>query len=152
MMLTAKGSEFDKVNALDQGADDYMTKPFGIMELLSRINALLRRAAPKSDEKCLTCGQITMDERRRSVSVQGREITLTFKEFELLRYFMQQEGIVLTRERMLQAVWGYSFEGESRTVDMHIKLLRQKLGPAGGQIQTVRGMGYKLVAQQETPV
>ena len=97
-------------------------------------------------------GQISMDERRRSVSVQGREITLTFKEFELLRYFMQQEGIVLTRERMLQAVWGYSFEGESRTVDMHIKLLRQKLGPAGGQIQTVRGMGYKLVAQQETPV
>lgn len=148
IMLTAKGSELDKVSALDAGADDYITKPFGVLELLSRIKALLRRtgsvgvAVPA--EETLEAAGIQMNLSRRTVFARGKEITLTFKEFELLAYLMRNVGIVLSRERILQAVWDYAFEGESRTVDMHIKLLRQKLLGAGEAILTVRGVGYKL--------
>ena len=150
MMLTAKGSEFDKVNALDLGADDYMTKPFGVMEMLSRVGALLRRAAPPAEEPVrLTCGGLELDPRRRTVTVQGEEVSLTFKEFELLAYLLRNKGLVLTREQIMRAVWGFDFEGESRTVDMHIKQLRQKLGSWGTRIVTVRGVGYK-VAEDET--
>ena len=150
MMLTAKGSEFDKVNALDLGADDYMTKPFGVMEMLSRVGALLRRAAPPAEEPVrLTCGGLELDPRRRTVTVQGEEVSLTFKEFELLAYLLRNKGLVLTREQIMRAVWGFDFEGESRTVDMHIKQLRQKLGSWGTRIVTVRGAGYK-VAEDET--
>ncbi|HIY07881.1 MAG TPA: response regulator transcription factor [Firmicutes bacterium] len=150
MMLTAKGSEFDKVNALDLGADDYMTKPFGVMEMLSRVGALLRRAAPPAEEPVrLTCGGLELDPRRRTVTVQGEEVSLTFKEFELLAYLLRNKGLVLTREQIMRAVWGFDFEGESRTVDMHIKQLRQKLGSWGTRIVTVRGVGYK-VAEDES--
>ena len=150
MMLTAKGSEFDKVNALDLGADDYMTKPFGVMEMLSRVGALLRRSAPPAEEPVrLTCGGLELDPRRRTVTVQGEEVSLTFKEFELLAYLLRNKGLVLTREQIMRAVWGFDFEGESRTVDMHIKQLRQKLGSWGTRIVTVRGVGYK-VAEDES--
>lgn len=150
MMLTAKGSEFDKVNALDLGADDYMTKPFGVMEMLSRIGALLRRAAPQPEEPVvLTCGGLELDPRRRTVTVQGSDIALTFKEFELLSYLLRNKGLVLTREQIMRAVWGFDFEGESRTVDMHIKQLRQKLDPWGARIVTVRGVGYKVSEEGE---
>ena len=150
MMLTAKGSEFDKVNALDLGADDYMTKPFGVMEMLSRVGALLRRSAPPAEEPVrLTCGGLELDPRQRTVTVQGEEVSLTFKEFELLAYLLRNKGLVLTREQIMRAVWGFDFEGESRTVDMHIKQLRQKLGSWGTRIVTVRGVGYK-VAEDET--
>lgn len=151
MMLTAKGSEFDKVQALDLGADDYLTKPFGIMELLSRIRALLRRTAASSspssaEEGSLRCGPILLDRQRHLVTCGEQEITLTYKEFELLAYLLQNQGLVLNREQLMQAVWGFDYEGESRTVDMHIKQLRHKLGEAGGLIQTIRGVGYKLDA------
>ena len=150
MMLTAKGSEFDKVNALDLGADDYMTKPFGVMEMLSRVGALLRRSAPPAEEPVrLTCGGLELDPRQRTVTVQGEEVSLTFKEFELLAYLLRNKGLVLTREQIMRAVWGFDFEGESRTVDMHIKQLRQKLGSWGTRIVTVRGVGYK-VAEDES--
>lgn len=145
MMLTAKGAEYDKVNALDLGADDYMTKPFGVMELISRVKALLRRSAISGDSaEHFTLGALDMDIPRRAVFVDGAEVVLTFKEFELLRYLLQNKGIVLSRDRIMQTVWGFDFEGESRTVDMHIKLLRQKLGNAGECIRTVRGVGYKI--------
>ncbi len=151
MMLTAKGSEFDKVQALDLGADDYLTKPFGIMELLSRIRALLRRTAASSspssaEEGSLRCGPILLDRQRHLVTCGEQEITLTYKEFELLAYLLQNQGLVLNREQLMQAVWGFDYEGESRTVDMHIKQLRHKLDEAGGLIQTIRGVGYKLDA------
>lgn len=144
MMLTAKGAEYDKVNALDLGADDYMTKPFGVMELISRVKALLRRAAlGPGEERLAACG-IEMDVPRRIVRAGGREAPLTFKEFELLRYLLKNRGIVLSRDKIMQVVWGFDFEGESRTVDMHVRLLRQKLGAQGEAIRTVRGVGYKL--------
>lgn len=153
MMLTAKGSEFDKVNALDQGADDYLTKPFGVMELLSRIRALLRRvSAPQSpasvEEDILNCGPIALDRQRRIVRCEEETLSLTYKEFELLAYLMQNQGLVLSRDQLMQAVWGFDFEGESRTVDMHIKQLRHKLGDSGSLIQTIRGVGYKLEPAQ----
>lgn len=146
MMLTAKETEFDKVNALDLGADDYMTKPFGVMEMISRVKALLRRASPRKnrEEELLSLGDICMDVKRRSVSNGIEFITLTYKEFELLHYLLKNKGIVLSRDKIMQVVWGFDFEGESRTVDMHIKLLRQKLGKPGELIRTVRGVGYKI--------
>jgi len=150
MMLTAKGSEFDKVSALDAGADDYLTKPFGVMELISRIRALLRRIpsaqAASNPDDFLRCGAIELDRQRRVVRVSEETISLTYKEFELLSYLMQHQGLVLTREQLMQAVWGFDFEGESRTVDMHIKQLRHKLNEEGSSIHTVRGVGYKLEA------
>jgi len=145
ILLTAKGSEFDKVKGLDSGADDYLTKPFGVMELISWINAVLRRSGAETpQDKPLDCGSITMDVSRREVSVDGEILSLTFKEYELLYYFMLNKELVLDRSKIMYAVWGYDFEGESRTLDMHIHSLRQKLGVAAGYIKTIRNVGYKL--------
>ncbi len=153
MMITAMGTEFDKVNALDSGADDYMTKPFGVMEMLSRVRALLRRTssgkAVSKEDMVLSEGGVELDTRRHLVRVDGQEVTLAYKEFELLHYFLQNKGIVLSREQLMQTVWGFDYEGESRTVDMHIKTLRQKLGRGGELIQTVRGVGYKLESREK---
>jgi two-component system alkaline phosphatase synthesis response regulator PhoP len=149
IMLTAKASEYDRVKGLDGGADDYVTKPFGVMELLSRIRAVLRRTRkPQADApqtQRLTAGSLTVDTGRRTVTDGDREISLTYKEFELLCCLLRNRELVLSREKLMETVWGFDFEGESRTVDMHIKSLRQKLGPLGEMIQTVRGVGYKLV-------
>ena len=142
IMLTAKGTEYDKVLGLDAGADDYVAKPFGMMELLSRIRALLRRTA--SEPGTYQCGCLTVDERRHTVTVEGRDVVLTQKEFELLCLLLQNRGQVFTRERLIEQVWGYAFTGETRTVDVHVRTLRQKLGPAGAYVQTVRGYGYKI--------
>lgn len=145
IMLTAKGSEYDKVKGLDMGADDYIAKPFGVMELLSRIRAVLRRAGLRPHEAPpLQWDGIALDEARRTVAVDGVPVTLTYKEFELLAFLIRNAGIVLSRERIMERVWGFDFEGESRTVDMHIKSLRQKLGDGGKSIQTVRSVGYRL--------
>ena len=144
ILLTAKNAEYDKVMGLDSGADDYVTKPFGVMELISRIKAVLRRTGTSNSGAQLTMGAISMDVSRRVVTVDGASVTLTFKEFGLLHYLLQNPGLVLSREKIMAAVWGFDFEGESRTVDMHIKTLRRKLGDAGSLIVTVRGVGYKL--------
>lgn len=145
MMLTAKGTEYDKVMGLDGGADDYVTKPFGMMELLSRIRALLRRTAP--DEERFQCGILSVDARQHIVTVRGEEVALTQKEFELLCLLLKHPGEVLSREQLIETVWGYAFTGESRTVDVHVRTLRQKLGDAGAYIETVRGYGYKLCCE-----
>jgi len=147
IMLTAKNSEYDKVRGLDMGADDYIAKPFGVMELISRVNAVLRRGPEKEkDDDTLEVSGITLNFARREVfcSAGGNAVILTYKEFELLHYLMQNAGRVLSRDRLLETVWGYDFEGESRTVDMHIKSLRQKLGESGALIKTVRGVGYMM--------
>jgi two-component system alkaline phosphatase synthesis response regulator PhoP len=144
IMLTAKGSELDKVRGLDMGADDYITKPFGVMELLSRIGAVLRRSGGIEESNLLTYVTITLDQARRTVTANGEAIALTYKEHELLYYLMLNAGLALSREQIMRAVWGYDFEGESRTLDIHIRTLRQKLGGAGIHIQTVRNVGYKL--------
>ncbi len=143
MLISAKSSEIDKVKGLDMGADDYLTKPFGTMELVSRVNALLRRFK-NDDSNDLSYKDIIMDESKRSVSVSGRAVELTFKEYELLKFFIQNKKTALSREKLLESVWGFDFAGESRTVDMHIKTLRQKLGEASGYIKTVRNVGYIL--------
>lgn len=142
IMLTAKGTEYDKVLGLDAGADDYVAKPFGMMELLSRIRALLRRTAVEED--VYRCGVLTVDPGRHTVTVDGREVVLTQKEFEVLCLLLKSKGQVLSRERLIEDVWGYAFTGESRTVDVHVRTLRQKLGEAGAYIETVRGYGYKI--------
>ena len=147
IMLTVKTSELDKVAGLDAGADDYITKPFSVLELLSRIRAVLRRTAP-SDAEVLSCGPVTIDPLRRTVTSDGNPVELTYKEFELLCYMMRNCDIVLSRTRLMENVWGFDFEGESRTVDMHIKTLRQKLGAGGSIIKTVRGVGYKVSLQE----
>lgn len=144
IMLTSKTSEFDKVRALDMGADDYIPKPFGVMELLSRIRAVLRRAQPRSDAVYLTAGGVSLDYEKHMVLANGKEVVLTPKEFDLLYYLMKNSGLVLTRDRIMNEVWGFDFEGESRTVDVHIRTLRMKLGDAGEYVQTVRGVGYKF--------
>lgn len=148
IMLTAKTSEYDRVKGLDSGADDYISKPFGVMELLSRIRAVLRRVEKAPAASLLTAGSLTVDPARRTVTDGDRAIALTFKEFELLACLLRNRELVLTREKLMELVWGSDFEGESRTVDMHIKSLRQKLGPLGELIQTVRGVGYKLSEAQ----
>ena len=142
LMVTAKTSEADKVKGLDSGADDYLTKPFGIMELVSRCNALLRRAHRKS--AVLAFESIELDDDRHRVTVDGRETELTFKEYGLLKYLLENSGTPVTRDRLMEAVWGFAFTGETRTVDMHIKTLRKKLGPAGALIETVRNVGYRI--------
>ena len=142
IMVTAKSSEIDKVRGLDMGADDYLTKPFGVMELISRVKALLRRTEGVAEETVLTTGDIVVDIERHIVKASGKVCELTFKEFELLKYLMINEGIVLSREKIMNHVWGFEYEGESRTVDMHIKTLRQKLGESGSLIKTVRNVGY----------
>ena len=142
IMLTAKGTEYDKVLGLDAGADDYVTKPFGMMELLSRIRALLRRT--ERNDALYRCGQLTVDPGSHTVLVGDREVALTQKEFEVLCLLLKNKGQVLSRERLIEDVWGYAFTGESRTVDVHVRTLRQKLGEAGACIETVRGYGYKI--------
>lgn len=144
IMVTAKSSEIDKVKGLDLGADDYLTKPFGVMELISRVKALLRRTKEFTEESRLEYEQITMDLDKHSVSVDGKVCELTFKEFELLKTLILNQGIVLSRDKIMDLVWGFEYEGESRTVDMHIKTLRQKLGEAGSVIKTVRNVGYMI--------
>ena len=143
-MVTAKTTEIDKVKGLDSGADDYLTKPFGVMELISRVKALLRRSMNMDESKVLSLGEITIDNEKHKVSVQGRPCELTYKEFELLKLMLQNVGIVLSRDVIMERVWGVDFEGESRTLDMHIKTLRQKLGESGKRIKTVRNVGYRL--------
>lgn len=148
IMVTAKTTELDKVKGLDIGADDYMTKPFGVMELISRVKAMLRRSGRAEEkEKQLKLGGIVMDRERRSVTVHGRLCELTFKEYELLKLLMTNAGIVTTRDVILDRVWGIDFEGESRTLDMHIKTLRHKLGEEGALIKTVRNVGYLINTQ-----
>lgn len=145
IMLTAKGSELDRIRGLDLGADDYITKPFSIMEVISRVKAVLRRSEGgevQSNE--ISIGSITLRHDRRIVFVGKQEISLTYKEFELLYYMMLNEDIVLSRDKLLDQVWGFDYKGESRTVDMHIKSLRQKLGESGDKIKTVRNVGYKI--------
>lgn len=144
IMVTAKSSELDKVKGLDLGADDYMTKPFGIMELISRVKALLRRTEGLSESAVISNGEIVVDTDRRRVTVAGKPCELTFKEFELLKMLLLNAGIVLSRDKIMDQVWGFDYEGESRTVDMHIKTLRQKLGSGGSSIKTVRNVGYKM--------
>ena len=143
IMITAKTTEMDMVKGLDDGADDYIRKPFSVMELLSRIRALLRRSKEGEPEQ-FCVGRIMLDHERHTVIADEKKITLTLKEYELLRYLMRNEGIVLSRESIMRQVWGTDFEGETRTVDMHIKTLRQKLGSCGSQIHTVRGVGYSI--------
>ncbi len=144
IMLTAKGSEYDKVKGLDMGADDYVSKPFGVMELMSRINAVLRRAGSSKPDNKLTYGNITLDNERHSVRVADNPVNLTYKEYELLYFLLINSEIVLSRDKIMEVVWGFDFECESRTVDMHIKTLRQKLGASGEYIKTIRGVGYCL--------
>ena len=144
ILVTAKTSEIDTVKGLDTGADDYITKPFGIMELISRVKAIMRRAYSMEDEKYLRLHDIFLDGERRMVCVNDEPCELTYKEFELLRFFMKNAGIVMTRDGIMEHVWGTDFEGESRTLDMHIKTLRQKLGDAGKYIKTVRNVGYRI--------
>ena len=144
ILVTAKTTELDKVKGLDIGADDYLTKPFGVMELISRVKALLRRSRALQDDKQMVLGDITLDSERREVHVGGELCELTFKEFELLKLLMVNAGIVLHRDTIMSDVWGTDYEGESRTLDMHIKTLRQKLGEAGNMIKPVRNVGYKM--------
>ena len=147
ILATAKGSEYDKVTGLDLGADDYLCKPFGMMEMVSRIKAVLRRTKPKQSPELLKRGDITLDPSRHTVTAGGRVISLTLKEYDLLKLLLESNGQVFTREALLSAVWGSDFIGESRTVDVHIGTLRTKLGNAGVQIQTVRGVGYRMEGQ-----
>lgn len=142
IMVTAKTAEIDKVKGLDGGADDYLTKPFGVMELIARVKAMLRRTM--EEEKFLSLGDIFLDDEKHMVYVKDAPCTLTYKEYELLKLLLHNAGIVVTREIILERVWGIDFEGESRTLDMHIRTLRQKLGEAGQMIRTVRNVGYML--------
>lgn len=144
IMVTAKTTEIDKVKGLDLGADDYISKPFGIMELISRVKALLRRTLNLEEEKVLSYESVVMDVEKRAVYVNNDAVELTYKEFELLKLLLQNSGIVLRREVIMDRVWGTEFEGESRTLDMHIKTLRQKLGAGGAIIKTIRNVGYEI--------
>ena len=144
IMVTAKGAEYDVVKGLDAGADDYVTKPFGIMELVSRIKAVLRRTKTEQSLDVYEVENLKMDLKKHKVKVDGETVVLTLKEFELLKRLMMHQNMVLTRDRLLEEVWGYEFAGETRTLDVHIRSLRQKLGAAGELIQTVRGVGYQI--------
>ncbi len=143
IMLTAKTSEYDKVIGLDNGADDYVAKPFGMMELISRIKAVLRRYV-KEDDTVYRVGELYVNEKKHIVKANGQPVTLALKEYELLCMLLRNEGAVLTRDVILNEIWGYAFDGESRTVDVHIRKLRSKLGEAGNCIETVKGIGYKI--------
>lgn len=148
IMTTAKGTEYDKVVGLDSGADDYLAKPFGMMELISRVKAVLRRTAPKNAADVLQIGNLVLNRDTHTVLADGKKIVLTLKEYELLSTFMSNLGSVFSREQLLQSVWGGDFTGETRTVDVHIGTLRTKLGPCGDFIQTIRGVGYKMEEQK----
>ena len=144
IMATAKGTEMDKIGGLNSGADDYLVKPFGVMEMVARVNAVLRRTTKVVHTDDITVGAITLKEKEHKVIVNSKKIELTHKEFEMLKFFMLNPGMVFSRDRLMREIWGMDYIGETRTVDMHIKTLRQKLGNAGGQIKTVIGVGYRL--------
>lgn len=147
IMLTAKSGEYDRVLGLDSGADDYITKPFGMMELVARVKAHLRRAGVYEEdrkEQEYKVGKLRVNPVKHRVTVDDREITLTYKEFELLCFLLENRDVVLTRDKILSRIWGYNFDGETRTVDVHIRMLRQKLGESGNIIETIRGIGYKI--------
>ena len=147
IMATARGEEYDKITGLDSGADDYLVKPFGMMEMVSRVRAVLRRSGGgESAQKLLTLGSLALDPASHTVTVNGQAVTLTLKEFEILRTMMAKPGVVFTRDRLLSEVWGTDYDGETRTVDVHIRTLRQKLGECGAMIGTVRGVGYRMEA------
>ena len=147
IMATAKGTEMDKIGGLNSGADDYLVKPFGVMEMVARVNAVLRRMAKDEDEVTLVVGNISMKEKEHMVFVQGEKVELTHKEFELLKFFMEHRDVVFSRDELMNNIWGVVYVAETRTVDTHIKTLRQKLGSAGGQIKTVIGVGYRLESE-----
>ena len=146
IMATAKGAEYDKIQGLDLGADDYLAKPFGVMELVSRVKAVLRRCRPQP-VAVLRCGGLVVDEQEHTVTADGVRVVLTYKEYQLLRLFLSHPGTAFTRDQLMEQVWGMDFYGESRTVDMHIRTLRQKLGVYGEHIETVRSVGYRWRAQ-----
>ena len=147
IMATAKGTEMDKIGGLNSGADDYLVKPFGVMEMVARVNAVLRRTAKAAPTYDTAVGAITLKEKEHKVIVEGKKVELTHKEFEILKLFMENPGIVFSRDKLMSEIWGVDYIGETRTVDMHIKTLRQKLGSAGGQIKTVIGVGYRLESE-----
>ena len=147
IMATAKGTEMDKIGGLNSGADDYLVKPFGVMEMVARVKAVLRRMAKGEDEGTLVVGNISMKEKEHMVFVQGEKVELTHKEFEMLKFFMEHREVVFSRDELMNNIWGMAYVAETRTVDMHIKTLRQKLGIAGGQIKTVIGVGYRLESE-----
>ena len=160
IMLTARGTEYDRIRGLDSGADDYITKPFSVLELLARVRALLRRAGRGNTEPTqeastqetdrIQVGELLLDPQKRIVKVSGKSIALTFKEFELLYHLLRHKDVVLTRDQLLTSIWGYEYDGTSnRTVDMHIKTLRQKLGACGDMVKTIRGVGYKITWEEE---
>lgn len=149
IMMTAKGAEYDKVIGLDSGADDYVTKPFGMMELVSRIKAVLRRTGNKKEKGDMGVSGVNVNVKKHEVTVDGIPVTLTLKEFELLERLMRNQNIVLTRDQLLEDIWGYDFDGETRTVDVHVRTLRQKLGEKGEIIETVRGVGYRIGGTNE---
>lgn len=144
MMITAKGTEFDKVKGLDLGADDYIVKPFGMAELIARVRARLRRVAPKLDADVLTIGRLTLDKRAHSVRLDQQTLPLTMKEYDLLCLLMENQGMAFSREQLLDRIWDYGYDGGTRTVDVHIQTLRAKLGECSGMIETVRGVGYRF--------
>ena len=146
IMVTAKGAEYDKVKGLDLGADDYVTKPFGMMELVSRIKAVLRRTRKDAQEPqdIIAVVEIEINTKKHEVTAAGEVVNLTLKEYELLKRLMKNPNIVMTRDCLLEDIWGYDFDGETRTVDVHVRTLRQKLGPCGEKIETVRGVGYRM--------
>lgn len=146
IMATARGEEYDKITGLDSGADDYLVKPFGMMEMISRVRAVLRRARPERSRSALSLGGVSIDPESRRVTANGQEVALTLKEFELLYTLMSSPGVVFTRDRLLSEIWGTDYDGETRTVDVHVRTLRQKLGEAGSVICTVRGVGYRTEA------
>jgi len=148
IMATARGAEYDKIQSLDMGADDYLVKPFGMMEMVSRVKAVLRRCRPKQSPDILTVDDLALDLAEHTVTADGQRISLTFKEFELLRLFLSSPGVAFTREKLLSNIWGVDYFGETRTVDMHIRTLRQKLGRYGAMIETVRNVGYRLEGKQ----
>ena len=150
IMVTAKGAEYDKVKGLDLGADDYVTKPFGMMELVSRVKAVLRRSekASRDQKNILASGDIEIDTQKHEVTAAGEVVNLTLKEYELLKRLMENQNVVMTRDRLLEDIWGYDFDGETRTVDVHVRTLRQKLGSCGDKIETVRGVGYRMSKQE----
>lgn len=152
IMATAKGTEFDKVKGLDSGADDYIAKPFGMLEMVSRIKAVLRRSGERNAEVKepteITMGDLKVNTSEHMVTVAGENVVLTLKEYEMLKKFLLNPGIVFTRDKLLNDIWGYEFSGETRTVDVHIRTLRQKLGSAGEMIETIRGVGYRLAGSK----
>ena len=149
IMATAKGTEFDKVQSLDLGADDYLVKPFGMMEMVSRVKAVLRRCKPREDPNLLKLGELVLNRSEHKVTLAGERVVLTYKEYELLKLFLTHPGVAFTREKLLQSVWNTDYVTESRTVDMHIRTLRQKLGVYGSIIETVRNVGYRLEKQHD---